>query len=499
MIRGNIFIVHRIIFFVCLIFCQGVLFSQDNNWPQFRGPNCSGIASTQAKPPIELDQRNLLWKATLPVGHSSLVIWGDNIFVTGFIKANYELQTLCINRKDGSVKWSQSIFPESIENYHAVGNAAQTSAVTDGERVCVYFGSYGLLCYDMEGRLLWEMPMPVHDHAYGAGSSPIIHGNLLILCRDVNDRRLLALDKFNGQVVWSVEMPEIESTPQKTTFGTPAVYKEYLILHRAGEISAYSLLDGRRVRWFPIITGGVSTPIAHQNTVYVGAWYNLSEKATRPELPEYANLVSANDVDKDGLISQDEVPEDLLFFDRPEIADFDDARGEVKRLFGMFDGDENGEINQQEWEGTVSWIKSFYKEAGLLAINPRGNEELSLADVRWTVSDKVPEVPSPIYYSGRVYMCKNGGILTCVDAEKGNIIYRDRIGVSGPYFASPVIANGHLYISSGNGVVTVIKAGDKMNIVAKNDLNEKIFATPAIFGNTIYIRTNQQLYAFGQN
>ncbi len=115
----------------------------------------------------------------------------------------------------------------------------------------------------------------------------------------------------------------------------------------------------------------------------------------------------------------------------------------------------------------------------------------------WKVKEKVPEVPTPVYYEGCVYMIKNGGIITCLEAESGEVLYRERLGASGTYLASPIIANGNIYIPSYNGVITVIKAGNQLDILAQNDLNEKIFATPAVIGNTLYIRTDKHLYAFG--
>lgn len=114
------------------------------------------------------------------------------------------------------------------------------------------------------------------------------------------------------------------------------------------------------------------------------------------------------------------------------------------------------------------------------------------------MTDKVPEVPSPIYYDNRIYMIKNGGIITCVDADSGKVLYRERLGTSGPYLASPVVANGTVYIPFFKGIITVIKAGNQFDILTKNDLKEKIFATPAVIGNTLYVWTTENLYAFGE-
>jgi len=132
--------------------------AKDFTWPQFRGVSSSGIADVDAKPPLHFGpDTNVQWKVALPVGHSSPCIWKDNIFLTGFIEGKKELQTICIDRHNGKIKWRQDIHPEEIERYHKVSNAAVSTPVTDGERVFVHFGSYGVLCCDMSGTLLYRM------------------------------------------------------------------------------------------------------------------------------------------------------------------------------------------------------------------------------------------------------------------------------------------------------------------------------------------------------
>ena len=157
------FIVLTILLF-SLLSPYGNAIAQNYYWPQFRGPNCSGIAEENAKPPTELNDQTLKWKIALPVGHSCPCIWGDNIYLTAFIKEKSELQTICIDRNTGDIKWKKSIFPEKIERYHPVSNAAQTSPATDGERVYVYYGSYGILCYSATGELIWDYKINVHPH-----------------------------------------------------------------------------------------------------------------------------------------------------------------------------------------------------------------------------------------------------------------------------------------------------------------------------------------------
>jgi outer membrane protein assembly factor BamB len=100
-------------------------------------------------------------------------------------------------------------------------------------------------------------------------------------------------------------------------------------------------------------------------------------------------------------------------------------------------------------------------------------------------------------YRGQVYMIKDGGIVSCLEAASGRLLYRTRLGPRGAYFASPVAGDGKIYAASCSGVVTVLAAGDTFQVLAGNDLREPIFATPAIAAGKLYIRTQQRLYAFG--
>ena len=95
-------------------------------------------------------------------------------------------------------------------------------------------------------------------------------------------------------------------------------------------------------------------------------------------------------------------------------------------------------------------------------------------------------------------MIRSGGIISCLDAESGDLLYRERLGAPGAYFSSLIAANGRIYSASRNGIVTVFEAGDMLNILAQNDLDDKISATPAIVDNKLYIRTAGSLYAFGE-
>ena len=150
--------------FSCLLFVSLVLLSRSvlpqdtirNIWPQFRGINCSGVAQPGQVPPVDLESpEKLIWKSELLTGASSPCIWEERIFLTGFDKDSQQLQVMCFNRLDGKLLWNRIVPAKEIEPYHASANPADATPATDGNRIYVHFGSYGLLCYDLEGNEIW--------------------------------------------------------------------------------------------------------------------------------------------------------------------------------------------------------------------------------------------------------------------------------------------------------------------------------------------------------
>jgi outer membrane protein assembly factor BamB len=110
----------------------------------------------------------------------------------------------------------------------------------------------------------------------------------------------------------------------------------------------------------------------------------------------------------------------------------------------------------------------------------------------------IPETPSLLYCRGKLYLLRDGGMLTCLEASTGKEFFRQRIGAPGQYTASPIAAGDKLIAASVRGVVTVIQIDDKLKVLARNNFKEKIFATPAVAENKIYLRTIGHLYALGE-
>ena len=135
----------------------------------------------------------------------------------------------------------------------------------------------------------------------------------------------------------------------------------------------------------------------------------------------------------------------------------------------------------------------------LLAIAPTGQGDLTPSCVRWEKTKALPYVPSPLFYQGRLYYVRDGGLLTCLDAKSGEPFFEaERLGVAGEYYASPIAVDGKILVASQKGAIFVLKASDHFELLGKTDLQEQIFATPAIVGNRLYIRTEKHLWAFGK-
>jgi outer membrane protein assembly factor BamB len=116
----------------------------------------------------------------------------------------------------------------------------------------------------------------------------------------------------------------------------------------------------------------------------------------------------------------------------------------------------------------------------------------------WKADRALPESPSPLYYRGNLYLVKNGGIVSCYEAGTGKLRYQKRLEAEGSYYASPVAGDGKIYLSSMDGIVVVLEAGDELRVAARNNLEERLMATPAIVDGKLYIRTAGHLYAFGK-
>lgn len=445
-----------------------------DNWPQFRGPDGQG-GSPESKLPLPFGpDESVLWKKEIPQGHSSPCIWEDRLFLTTFESG--QLTTLAMDRHDGSLIWKQSVSPTKIERGHRNGTPANSTPTTDGSFVYVYFGSFGLVKYDFEGKEIWQLPLPVPITQHGASSSPLLANDRIILQVDQDvDSHLLCVDVEQGQVLWKTQRPGF-----RRGFSTPIAWppKQPMTVITSGtlRVCSYDLNNGNLV-WemggLPNET--VASPAHDDEHIYISGW-TMGSGVTR--MPDFDELLR-NDTNSNQSIEKDE------------------ATGPARMHFSYIDADKDNRIDRSEW---VSMTSIFNKsENALLALKPNHDPSVQ-PSLAWKQTRGLPYVPTPLAYRGHVYLIKNGGMITCVNASSGEYVYQEeRIGALGDYYASPIAVDNHILVASQRGVVTVIEAGTpELNIVHQIDFKDTIMATPAAVNGKLYLRTSKTLYCFGQ-
>jgi len=171
---------------------------------------------------------------------------------------------------------------------------------------------------------------------------------------------------------------------------------------------------------------------------------------------------------------------------------FDDR--EVIERFNRMDLDEDGLLNQTEWERHARYFKQA--QNAILAIKPTGRGELPENALVWKYSRGIPYVATPVLDHGNLWMVKEGGIVTKLDAATGRMLQEERVPGFGNYFASPVAGDDKVYFASESGTVSVVAAREDWRVISSRDFHEKIYATPVLDHGRVFIRTQQALYCF---
>jgi outer membrane protein assembly factor BamB len=194
------------------------------NWPCWRGPRQDGHSSDTRVPLQWGPAQDLKWHIDLPgFGNSSPIVWGERIFLTSASKTGSERWVFCLDRRSGKILWRETA-ASGLDGgpVHDWNTHASATCATDGERVYAYFGTPGLLCYDLEGKLLWqkEFGQLGSSTGWGAGAaSPTLFEDLVFVNgdhgaqrsqrdergRDYGDSWLWALDKRTGELVWKTK------------------------------------------------------------------------------------------------------------------------------------------------------------------------------------------------------------------------------------------------------------------------------------------------------
>jgi outer membrane protein assembly factor BamB len=456
--------------------------AQTADWSQFRGPNGSGTAGNQPGVPVDIGpDRHVVWKVALPSGHSSPVVHGDRIYLTGV--AEKKLLTLALDRATGKTVWQVEAPYTTAETVHATGGSlAQSSPATDGQRVVSFFGSSGLFCYDRDGKLLWHRPMGPFKNDFGAGSSPIIVGDRVLLNEDHDvDSFLIALDKHTGKTLWKTPRPE-----SRRSYSTPVIWtvegKQQVVVAGTLRVVGYDLETGKDIWTVRGLARLVNpTPvIGPDNVLYVSTWVAGGDSDDRFDLPPFAEMLKRYDKNGNGTLEHSEVTGTIL-----------------KERFAQFDVDKDGHITEAEYEQTRAICNAANNR--LVAIRPGGRGEVTKTHVIWEVNKGLPYMPSPVLHEGKLFIVKDGGLMSCLDSQTGKLLSQERIYGTGRYYSSPVVVNGKLYLANQEGRLSVVEAAPGTRLLHRIAFEEEVYATPAVMDGRMYFRTKGHLYCFGRD
>jgi len=342
-----------------------------------------------------------------------------------------------------------------------------TSATPDGK-------SCHVICVDTEhGNVFWdkevfrqESPRKMAENSH-ATPTPTTDGSRVYAA--FNGGRIVAVD-FEGHVTWSWRDSQFVS--KHGLAASPILYRDLLIMPFDGNGPADVDNIGFRTAWDGAFL------VALNKRSGQPTW-----RATR------------------GLSRQAHVTPLII-----------DVSGRLQLISGAGDVVQGFEPDsgQRIWtvrslgEGVVPSIvfgnglvftSSGYGAPAIRAIRPGGQGEATAAYIAWESRDNVPLVPSFVYADGLLFCVKESGVATCVDASTGEVLWQQRLG--GRHGASPVLAEGRLYCLAEDGTATVIEAGREFRELAKNTLEARCHASPAISGGRIFIRSEGSLFCIG--
>jgi outer membrane protein assembly factor BamB len=445
---------------------------QGNDWPQFRGPNGSGVSESPLPTEWALE-KNIKWKASMAgVGWASPVIVGKQVFIAtaisekqvkptagggfgggagkgpaggppggggGFGKAKgapdviYQFEIQCLDLETGKMLWKKVALDSKPKiPTHRSNTYASETPVTDGKNLYVYFGMHGVYSYDLTGKLNWKKDLGVYpmQAGWGTSSSPVLEdGKLFIQCDNEEKSFLVALDTKDGSELWRKERSE------KSTWSTPLVWKNKKrteLVTLGSTIRSYDPKNGNLL-WELLIGQSQASvsPVADEVMLYIGAGMGGGGRfAPKGDAP-------------------------------PTNA------------------------------GTLFAVK-----AGATGNISLKSSETSNDGVAWSAAKSGLGMASPLAYQGFVYVFeRNGGLVSAFDAKTGKPAYsKERIPSAKAFWASPWAADGKIYAIDEGGTTHVLAAGAEFKVLGKNDVKDMVWSTPATNGEVILLRGVDNLY-----
>ncbi len=437
---------YRSIAILLLTVAAGAVVSA-NDWPQFRGKDAAGVAAGTAVTPIQWrlsPDTGIAWKTAIPgLSHSSPIVWGDRVYLTTAVAAEGKPRIVL-----GDVSKS-GIDPATDTGRHA----------------------WRLIAIDKaSGKIAWDKVahegtprMKRHVKASHASATPATDGRTIVAL--MGSEGLFAFD-MNGNQKWRADLGVMDvglvDDPgmQWGPASSPVIFGNMVLVqndrHKNSFLAAYDLATGKEL------------------------WRTAHE-----EYPSWATPAVIRTAARTEIVTNS----------GQYIRGFDPATG--KELWRLSDTRTQVKVPTPIAAGDLVIVTGGYPPGGrpIYAIRPGGTGELSEKALAWKTERGAPYTGTPIMYNGLLYALTDNGILSAYEPKTGERIYQQRVASGSGFSASPVAAGGRLYLASEDGDVYVVKAGRTYELLATNPMGESLMATPAISGNTIFIRTLTSLVA----
>ena len=482
---------------VCLLLAEPAALRAED-WPQFRGPNCTGI-STSSKPlPVNFSEtEGVRWSADVGDGVGCPVIAAGRVFVSG-MTAPETVSLFAFDAASGKKLWQRDWPAGSLPEVHKTNSHAGTTPAADGNRVYFYFSTLGMLAVDAQtGADIWkqELPVPYFVFKWGAAMSPVLYKDLVLFCQDDDlSPALYAFDKATGKLAWKDDRLDMA-----VNYSHPVICtndgRDDIVVAGTGMLIGYDPQTGKR-RWFAktLLRNIKTTPVCQDGVIYI----SLQSAGIANQW--IASVDAAETGNKDGKLSKAEMQ--AFVGQRPIPEAF------FKKTFDRGDLNKDGFLEGVELDIAFLHPDNFagakFTSRGdaaadefILAVRGGGEGDVTNTHVLWKHPTKhTDHVVSPFVADGRMLLVKCGGISTVFETKTGEPARSPtRVGNAGNYFASPVSGDGKIYVAGESGVVLVLKNDPDYEMLASNDVGDSVVATPAIADGRLFIRTRSRLLA----
>jgi len=413
------------------------------DWPQWRGPDGTGVSHETGLPVNWTSSRGVIWKTDLPEwGDSTPAIWGDAIFVT--TQHDDNLLLLKLDKSTGRIVWTRTVGSGKFEripikakspeqrkeqNFHPTQNQASPSPVTNGQEVVVHYGNGDLAAYDFDGKQLWHHNLQDEYGRYtiwwGHANSPVLFGNAVIsvciqdsladIAKSPVESYVVAHDVRTGRERWKTLRMTDAKSEECDAYTTPVFAqvdgKPQMVVMGGNQLDGYDPTNGKQLWFLPRIVGGRT-------------------------------------------VSGATVAEGMAFA----------TQG---------------------------------KSGPLLAVKLGGTGQLPRSDITWKFEKGTPDSCTPVAWEDHLFTITDNGIARCFDIHTGRTLWTERL--KGDYKASPVAAEGRIYFLNIHGLCTVVAAGAQFDKLAENQIDDDTIASPALSDGRLYLRGHKAMYCVGRD